>query len=100
MRGGRPGKYTLKALPFKQFPGANSIKKGGMEAQSDPPHGPLDGSRAPTIVSRRGALPHPSYFVDLRKKHVDRNRTIVFSEMQTSPTNTNYLLNGQMFDPN
>ena len=29
VRGGRPGKYTLKALPFEQFPGANNIKKGG-----------------------------------------------------------------------
>lgn len=99
VRGGRPGKYTLKALPFKQFPGANSIKQGGYRPNQTlltvRSTGRVAHDRFPT-----GKLPHPSYFTDLRKKHVDRNRTIVFSEMQTSPTNTNYLLNGQMFDPN
>src|SRR6185312_6071576 len=99
VRGGRPGKYTLKALPFKQFPGANDVKKGGYRPNQTlltvRSTGRVAHDRFPT-----GALPHPAYFTDLRKKHVDRNRTIVFSEMQTSPTNTNYLLNGKMFNPN
>jgi suppressor of ftsI len=99
VRGGRPGKYTLKALPFKQFPGANNVKKGGYR-----PNQTLLTVRSTGRVARdrfpTGALPHPSYFTDLRKKHVDRNRTMVFSEMQTSPTNTNFLINHKMFNPN
>jgi FtsP/CotA-like multicopper oxidase with cupredoxin domain len=99
VRGGRPGKYTLKALPFEQFPGANSIKQGGwvpnqtlLTVRST---GRREDDRFPS-----GALPHPGYYPDLRGQHVDRRRTIVFSEMPTSPTNTNFLLNGHTFDPN
>jgi FtsP/CotA-like multicopper oxidase with cupredoxin domain len=99
VRGGRPGNYTLKALPFEQFPGANSIKQGGWRPNQTlltvRSTGRVAHDRFPT-----GALPHPGYYPDYRGQHIDRRRTIVFSEMQTSPTNTNYLLNGQMFDPN
>ena len=99
VRGGRPGNYTLKALPFEQFPGANSIKQGGWRPNQTVltvrSTGLPEDDRFPT-----GALPHPGYYPDLRGRHIDRRRTIVFSEMQTSPTSTNYLLNGQMFDPN
>ena len=99
VRGGQPGKYPLKALPFEQFPGANNVKEGGWRPNQTVltvrSSGRVEDDRFPT-----GALPHPRDYVDLRGRHVDRRRTIVFSEMQTSPTNTNYLLNGQMFDPN
>jgi FtsP/CotA-like multicopper oxidase with cupredoxin domain len=99
LRGGRPGKYTLKAIPFKQFPGANDVKKGGWR-----PNQTLLTLRSAGRVAhdrfRSGTLPHPPYFTDLRGKHIDRRRTIVFSEMQTSPTNTNFLLNHKMFNPN
>jgi suppressor of ftsI len=99
VRGGRPGNYTLKALPFEQFPGANSIKQGGWR-----PNLTILTVRSTGHVAHykfpTGALPHPGYYPDLRGKHIDRRRTIVFSEMQTSPTTTNYLLNGMTFDPN
>ena len=45
----------------------------------------------------RTVLSHPP---DLRRKHVDRKRTIVFSEMTEASGNTNFLLNGMTFDPN
>ena len=99
VRGGRPGNYALKALPFEQFPGANDVKKGGWRPNQTlltvRSTGPAEDDRFPT-----GTLNHPRYLPDLRGKHIDRYRTIVFSEMKTSPTNTNYLLNGKMFDPN
>jgi hypothetical protein len=37
--------------------------------------------------------------VDLGRKHVDRRRVIVFSQME-SPPNFNYYINHRMFDPN
>jgi FtsP/CotA-like multicopper oxidase with cupredoxin domain len=99
VRGGRPGKYTLKALPFEQFPGANNIKKGGWRPNQTlltvRSTGPREDDRFRTSTS----LPVPRSYPDLRGKHIDRRRTIVFSEMQTSPKNTNFLLNGHMFDP-
>ena len=99
VRGGRSGDYALKALPFEQFPGANDVKQGGWR-----PNQTVLTVRSTGRVARdrfpTGALPHPRDYADLRGKHVDRRRTIVFSEMQTSKTNTNFLLNGKMFDPN
>ena len=99
VRGLAPGKYALKALPFEQFPGANSIKQGGWRPNQTlltvRSTGPVAHDKFPT-----GSLPHPGYYPDMRDMHIDRRRTIVFSEMQTSPTTTSYLLNGMTFDPN
>ena len=76
VRGGRPGKYTLKALPFKQFPGANNIKKGGLEAEPDPPHSPLDrsgGSRSlPDGEAPASSLLHRSAHEARRPQPDDR----------------------------
>ncbi len=99
VRGGGRGNYTLKALPFEQFPGANDVKKGGW----------VPNQTLLTVRSRgrrmndrfpAGTLPVPPWHPDLRGHRIDRSRTIVFSEMNTDPTNTNFLINGQMFDPN
>ena len=38
--------------------------------------------------------------LDLRTKHIDRQRTIVFSEMNEASGATKFLLNGMTFDPN
>jgi FtsP/CotA-like multicopper oxidase with cupredoxin domain len=99
VRGGGQGNYTLKALPFEQFPGANDVKNGGWV-----PNQTLLTVRS---TGRRmndrfpgGALPVPPWHPDLRGQHIDRRRTIVFSEMKNSSNGTDYLLNGQMFDPN
>ncbi len=100
VRGGRPGKYTLKALPFEQFPGANNIKKGGWRPNQTLLTVRSTGPREDDRFRTSTPLPVPSSYPDLRGKHIDRRRTIVFSEMQTGPKSTNYLLNGHMFDPN
>ncbi len=96
VRGGQVGKYTLKAIPFAQFPGGEKVKNGGPKPNQTVLTVRSSGRRAHDRFPT-GALSHP---IDLRGRHIDRRRTIVFSEMQTSPNNTNFLLNGQMFDPN
>lgn len=80
VRGGPPGRYTLSALPFAQFPGgdkADTTSKNG---------GPTPDQTVLTMVSSgsrvddhlpRGPLASP---VDLRRSHVDRRRTICFNE--------------------
>jgi FtsP/CotA-like multicopper oxidase with cupredoxin domain len=86
----------MKALPFSQFPGGNTAKGGG----------PTPNQTVVTVVSSGrkvtgNRLPEGPLAkqVDLRRKKVDRRRTIIFSEM-TVGQNTNFLLNGKMFDPN
>jgi suppressor of ftsI len=96
VRGGRPGSYPLKALPFAQFPGGDKAKNGGPTPNQSVltvrSSGPAARDRFPA-----GPLAHP---VDLRRGHVDRRRTIVFAEMPAGNSQTNFLLNGRMFDPN
>ena len=97
VRGGRPGAYPVKAIPFAQFPGGDKQVNGGpvpnetvltMRSAGRPQH---------ASFPARTALSHP---LDLRRKHVDRQRTIVFSEMTEASGKTNFMLNGMTFDPN
>lgn len=97
VRGGRPGRYAMKALPFAQFPGGEKAKNGGPTPNQSvvtvrSAGRPVTGARFPS-----GILSHRA---DLRRAHVDRRRTIVFSEMPAGGDNTDFLLNGKMFDPN
>ncbi|HTU16244.1 MAG TPA: multicopper oxidase family protein [Solirubrobacterales bacterium] len=96
VRGGRAGKYELRAVPFRQFAGANDPAKGGW----------IPNQKVVTVKS--GGRPvsgnrYPKRLIppveDLRGKKVDRRRTIVFSEKQVSSTQTDFLLNGHMFNP-
>jgi FtsP/CotA-like multicopper oxidase with cupredoxin domain len=96
VRGGRPGVYPVKAIPFSQFPGAEKQANGGpvpnetvltMRSAGRPQH---------ASFPARTALSHP---LDLRRKHVDRRRTIVFGEMTEPSGKTNFTLNGMTFDP-
>jgi suppressor of ftsI len=91
VRGGRPGVYPVRAAPFAQFPEAES-----------PPVGPTPNE--PVVTLRSEGKPKPMHFsdatvlnhpVDLRRKHIDRKRTIVFSTMGEK-----FMLNGMTFDPN
>lgn len=97
VRGPRPGTYPMKAVPFAQFPGGDTVAGGG-----PPPN--------QTVLTMRSAgrtvrhhppvprtLAHPE---DLRKEKVDRKRRIVFSEDTLPDQSTGFLLNGEMFDPN
>ena len=96
VRGGRPGVYQLKAAPFAQFPGGDKLADGGpvpnqtvltLRSAGSPDHMPFP---VRTVLSRP---------VDLRRKHIDRKRTIVFSEMTEASGHTNFELNGMTFDP-
>ena len=95
VRGGRPGVYPVRAAPFAQFPGGEKVSNGGpvpnqtvltLRSAGRPEHASFSGQTV---------LGHP---VDLRRMHIDRRRTIVFSEMETAG-NTSFLLNGMTFDP-
>jgi suppressor of ftsI len=96
VRGGPVGTYPVKAIPFAQFPGGEKASNGGptpnqtvltLSSSGSPVH-----MRAP-----RGPLNHP---LDLRRMHIDRDRTIVFSEMAEGEGTPRFLLNGMTFDPN
>jgi FtsP/CotA-like multicopper oxidase with cupredoxin domain len=97
VRGGRPGVYPLRAIPFSSFPGGDKQVNGG----------PVPNEKLLTL--RSGGRPQHMSFpartalskpVDLRSKHVDRERTIAFSEMNEPSGATKFMLNGMTFDPN
>ena len=96
VRGGPPGSYALKAIPFAQFPGGEKASNGGpvgnqtlltLRSAGRPVH----------MAAPKGRLSHP---VDLRGRPVDRERTIQFSEMVEPSGVSRFLLNGMSFDPN
>ncbi len=109
VRGGTPGRYPLKALPFAQFPHGDHpylpVCAGTPVRCQLKPAGPTPNQTVLTLVSSgrrtndrlpRGPLSNP---VDLRRRHVDRHRTIVFAEMPAAMNMTNFLLNGKVFAP-
>jgi suppressor of ftsI len=97
VRGGRPGVYPVRAIPFSQFPGGDRESNGGPVPNEAVLTLRSAGSSSNARFSSRTVLSHPG---DLRRKHVDRKRTIVFSEMTEASGNTKFLLNGMTFDPN
>jgi FtsP/CotA-like multicopper oxidase with cupredoxin domain len=97
VRGGRPGVYPLRAAPFAQFPGADKQSNGGPVPDETLLTLRSTGAADPTPFATSTALSHP---LDLRARHVDRRRTIVFSEMTAASGATSFLLNGMAFDPN
>jgi FtsP/CotA-like multicopper oxidase with cupredoxin domain len=96
VRGGPPGSYPLKAIPFAQFPGGQKASNGGPV-----PNQTLltlrSAGRPEQAAAPRGALSHP---VDLRSHPVERERTIQFSEMVEPSGASKFLLDGMSFDPN
>jgi FtsP/CotA-like multicopper oxidase with cupredoxin domain len=100
VRGGPPGRYEMTALPFAQFPGGDHpdlTSKGG---------GPTPNQIVLSVVSAgapahdrlpQGPLNAP---VDLRQRHVDRQRTITFSETPLAMNMTAFKINGRTFDAN
>jgi hypothetical protein len=97
VRGARPGRYRLRALPFAQFPGGDKKGSGG----------PTPNQTVLTVISTgprifdrlpNGPLSAPT---DLRRMHVDRFRQIIFSEKESPPKSGNFLflLNHHTFDP-
>ncbi len=98
VRGGKPGSYALKAIPFESFPGGKQVANGG----------PTPNETLLTLRSSGNAATRKPFSastvlgkpVDLRRMHVDRKRTIVFSEMAEPGGGVSFLLNGMKFDPN
>jgi suppressor of ftsI len=91
VRGARLGRYRLRTLPFSQFPDRKvkgqtllTVLSSDKRVADRMPEGPL-------------ASP-----IDLRRKHVDRYRRVIFSEKETPPGSGNrvFLLNHHAFDPN
>jgi suppressor of ftsI len=97
VRGGKPGSYPLKAIPFSQFPGAEKASNGGPVPNQTVLTLRSAGTPHPLKMPARPLLTHPQ---DLRKLRVDRKRTIVFSEMTEPSGAAAFLLNGMKFDPN
>src|SRR4029077_18323429 len=97
VRGARPGVYRVKAAPFAQFPGGEKAANGGPIPNQTVLTMRSSGSPDRTSFPARAALSRP---LDLRRKHVDRKRTIVFSEMTEASGSTSFLLHGMTFDPN
>jgi suppressor of ftsI len=96
VRGPARGSYALRAIPFAQFPGATKISTGG----------PLPNQTVLTLRSQgssermrapQGPLSHP---FDLRRLAVQRERTIMFGEMEEPSGKVHYTLDGMTFDPN
>jgi FtsP/CotA-like multicopper oxidase with cupredoxin domain len=96
VRGGKAGKYELRALPFKQFAGANDPAQGGWIPNQKVVTVKSAGRRVTGERFPRKLIGTPE---DLRGQKVDRKRTIVFSEKDVSSSQTDYLLNGHMYDP-
>ena len=96
VRGGPHGTYVLRAAPFTQFPGAGSLATGGPAPDEALLTLRSTGKPDPMSFPTSTVLSHP---VDLRRAHVARKRTIVFSTME-SGENVSFLLNGMTFDPN
>jgi len=97
VRGGPAGSYALKAAPFSQFPGGDKAADGGPVPNQTVLTLRSSGAGARMKFSPRTVLSHP---VDLRPQHIDRKRTIIFSEMTSESGIPSFLLNGMTFDPN
>jgi FtsP/CotA-like multicopper oxidase with cupredoxin domain len=97
VRGGKPGAYRLKAIPFSSFPGGDKAANGGPQPNETLLTLRSAGKPNRTPFPAHATLTHPT---DLRTKHVDRKRTVVFSEMTEPSGATAFVLNGMKFDPN
>ncbi|HWG08270.1 MAG TPA: multicopper oxidase family protein [Solirubrobacteraceae bacterium] len=97
VRGGRPGAYRLKAIPFAAFPGGEKAVNGGPVPNETLLTLRSSGRPAHMDFAPHARLGHPQ---DLRGKPIDRKRTIVFNEMPEPSGAAAFTLNGMKFDPN
>jgi suppressor of ftsI len=92
VRGPKAGSYPLRARPFVQRPGATPPQLNQHVVTLRSQGGKV---KRPAPLPR-GTLSNP---VDLRKQKVERKRRVVFGS-RTNPTGPpDFLLNGEMFDP-
>ncbi|HEX3909968.1 MAG TPA: multicopper oxidase family protein [Solirubrobacteraceae bacterium] len=97
VRGGKPGSYALKAIPFSSFPGGDKAANGGPQPNETLLTLRSAGKANRTRFPAHPTLTHPE---DLRGKPIDRKRTIVFNEMTEPSGASAFTLNGMKFDPN
>ncbi len=97
VRGGKPGAYQLKAIPFASFPGGEKASNGGPQPNETLLTLRSSGRTNRTPFPAHATLTRPT---DLRTKPIDRKRTIVFSEMTEPSGASAFVLNGMKFDPN
>ncbi len=97
VRGGKPGSYRLRAIPFAQFPGGEKAANGGPEPNETLLTLRSAGKPKRTPLPKRLTLARPE---DLRGRPIDRKRTIVFDEMAEPSGATGFTLNAMKFDPN
>lgn len=95
VRGGRPGVYAVKAIPFSQFPGGDKQANGGPVPSETLLTLRSSGRAQHASFPARTTLSHP---LDLRRKRVDRQRTISFGEMTEPSGKTDFTLNRMTFD--
>jgi FtsP/CotA-like multicopper oxidase with cupredoxin domain len=89
VRGGKPGKYKLKAMPFNTGPQGDAY-----------PAQVLAHVRVnkPAVTN---PIPFPTTFPpvpDLRQAHIDTTRTIVFADADSDDPSTQFTINGQFYD--
>jgi len=96
VRGGKPGAYQLKAIPFASFPGGEKAANGGPVPNETLLTLRSSGKPHRMAFPAHATLAHP---VDLRGKPIDRKRTIVFNEMTEPSGASAFTLNGMKFDP-
>ena len=97
VRGGRPGVYPLQGDPLRVSSRAATSRSTAARCPTKRCSRCARAAARSRCASRRArALSKP---LDLRTKHVDRKRTIVFSEMNEASGATKFMLNGMTFDP-
>jgi FtsP/CotA-like multicopper oxidase with cupredoxin domain len=96
VRGGKPGSYALKAIPFASFPEGEKPAKGGPEPNETLLTLRSSGKSNQQSFPAHATLTHPT---DLRGRPIDRKRTIVFNEMTEPSGASAFTLNGMKFNP-
>jgi len=96
VRGGKPGSYQLRAIPFSSFPGGDKAANGGPMPNETLLTLRSSGKPSQTPFASHATIGHP---IDLRGKPIDRKRTIVFDEMTEPSGAAAFTLNGMKFDP-
>jgi FtsP/CotA-like multicopper oxidase with cupredoxin domain len=91
VRGGKPGRYKLKAMPFNTGPAGDQYPAqllAHVRVNKPPVTNPI---------------PFPTNFPpvpDLRQAQIDVQRTIVFADADSSDPNNQFTINGQFYDHN
>jgi len=91
VRGGKPGKYKLKAMPFNTGP------------QGDAYPGQVLAHVRVTKPAVANPIPFPMTFPsvpDLRQAQIDVQRTIVFADADSDDPSAQFTINGQFYEHN